>query len=96
MCARKKTKTRLASFKGKKMKLRSIISIAFHIIRLTLSIFALWLSFIWKVWTARKAFEKELVKMGMAGKDAKRLSAWYSKLKKDIVNTLKASAFAWR
>ena len=78
------------------MKLRSIVGIALHIIRLMLSLFALWLSFGWKVRKARKAFEKELVKMGMAKKDAKKLSALYSKLKNDIMNTLKASAFSWR
>ncbi|MBX5320523.1 MAG: hypothetical protein QHH12_04265 [Candidatus Bathyarchaeota archaeon] len=81
------------------MKLRSvasIISVILHAVRLLLSLLALWLSFGWKVRKARKAFEKELVKMGMARKDAKRLSAWYSKLKKDIINTLKASAFTWR
>lgn len=78
------------------MKLRSIIGIALHIIRLTLSLFALWLSFGWKVRKARKAFEKELVKMGMAEKDAKRLSVWYSKLKNDIVQTVKSSIFMGR
>jgi hypothetical protein len=81
------------------MKLRSvasIISVIPHAVRLLLSLLDLWLSFGWKVRKARKAFEKELVKMGMARKDAKRLSAWYLKLKKDIMNTLKASAFAWR
>lgn len=79
------------------MKLRSvtsIISVILHAIRLLLSLLALWLNFGWKVRKARKAFEKELLKMGMTRKDAKRLSAWYSKLKKDIMNTLKASAFA--
>jgi len=81
------------------MKLRSvasIISVILHAVRLLLSLLALWLSFGLKVRKARKAFEKELVKMGMARKDAKRLSTWYLKLKKDIMNTLKASAFAWR
>jgi len=78
------------------MKLTSIISAALHIIRLLLSLLALWLSFGWKVRKARKAFEKELVKAGMAKKDAKRLSAWYSKLKNDIVQTIKSSAFKWR
>lgn len=78
------------------MKLRSIIGIALHIIRLTLSLFALWLSFGWKVRKARKAFEKELVKMGMAEKDAKRLSVWYSKLKNDIMQTVKSSIFMRR
>ncbi|MEM3770335.1 MAG: hypothetical protein QXG76_04030 [Candidatus Bathyarchaeia archaeon] len=78
------------------MKLTSIISAAFHTIRLLLSLFAIWLSFGWKVRKARKAFEKELVKAGMAKKDAKRLSAWYSKLKDDITRAFKSSAFTWR
>ncbi len=77
------------------MKLTSIISIALHSIRLLLSLFTLWLSFGWKVRKARKAFEKELVKAGMAKKDAKKLSAWYLKLKDDIVRAVKSSAFTW-
>jgi len=77
------------------MKISSIISITLHAIRLLLSLSALWLSFGWKVRKARKAFEKELVKAGMAKKDAKRLSAWYSKLKDDIIQAVKSSAFKW-
>jgi hypothetical protein len=69
------------------MKLTSLISTALHTIRLLLSLFILWLSFGWKVRRARRAFEKELVKAGMAKKDAKRLSAWYSKLKDDIIRS---------
>ena len=75
------------------MKISSLISITLHAIRLLLSLSALWLSFGWKVRKARKAFEKELVKAGMAKKDAKRLSAWYSKLKDDIIQAVKSSAF---
>jgi hypothetical protein len=78
------------------MRLRSIISLVLHATRLLLSLLALWLSFGWKVRRARKAFEKELVKMGMTKKDAKKLSAWYSKLKNDIMQTVKSSLFAWR
>jgi hypothetical protein len=77
------------------MKISSIISITLHAIRLLLSLSALWLSFGWKVRRARKAFEKELVKAGMAKKDAKKLSAWYSKLKDDIIQAVKSSAFKW-
>jgi hypothetical protein len=77
------------------MKISSIISITLHAIRLLLSLFALWLSFGWKVRRARKAFEKELVKAGMAKKEAKRLSAWYSKLKDDIIQAVKSSTFKW-
>jgi hypothetical protein len=77
------------------MKISSIISITLHAIRLLLSLLILWLSFGWKVRRARKAFEKELVKAGMAKKNAKRLSAWYSKLKDDIIQAVKSSAFKW-
>ena len=78
------------------MRLRSIISLVLHATRLLLSLLSLWLSFGWKVRRARKAFEKELVKMGMAKKDAKKLSAWYSKLKNDIKQTVKSYIFARR
>lgn len=78
------------------MKISSIIGITLHAIRLLLSLSALWLSFGWKVRKARKAFEKELVKAGMAKKDAKQLSAWYSKLKDDVMQAVKSSAFTWR
>ena len=81
------------------MKLRSvasIISVILHAVRLLLSLLALWLSFDWKVRKARKAFEKELVKAGMAKKDAKKLSAYYSKLKDDIIRAVKSSAFSRR
>ncbi len=78
------------------MKLRSVVSIALNLVRLMLSLLFLWLSFGWKVRKARKAFEKELVKAGMAKKDAEKLSAWYSKLKKDITQTVKSHFFAWR
>ncbi|MEM3090412.1 MAG: hypothetical protein QXW17_01470 [Candidatus Bathyarchaeia archaeon] len=77
------------------MKPISIISAALYTIRLLLSLSVLWLSFGWKVRKARKAFEKELVRAGMAKKDAKRLSEWYSKLKNDIVQAVKSSAFTW-
>ncbi|MBS7616831.1 hypothetical protein KEJ45_06510 [Candidatus Bathyarchaeota archaeon] len=78
------------------MKLTAIISTILNMIRLMVNLAVLWLSFGWKVRKARKAFEKELIKMGMAKNDAKRLSALYSKLRDDIVNTVKSSIFAWR
>jgi hypothetical protein len=61
-----------------------------------LSLLFLWLSFGWKVRKARKAFEKELMKAGMAKGDAKKLGVWYSKLKKDVTQTVKSYLFAWR
>ena len=79
-----------------KMQVTSIISIVLHGVRLIISLLALWLTLGWNVRKARKAFEKELIRLGMAKKDAKRLSAYYSKLKNDIINSLKYSAFRTR
>lgn len=56
-----------------------------------LSLFALWLTLGWKARKARKAFEKQLIRQGMAKKNAKRLSGQYSKLKNEIMNVLKRS-----
>jgi hypothetical protein len=73
------------------MKIQSVIIAGFSLIRLLLSLFVLWLTFGWKVRKTRRAFEKQLIRQGMAKKDAKRLSAQYSKMKNEIMNTLKGS-----
>ena len=75
------------------MKISSIISAGVSLIRLLLSLFALWLTLGWKVRKTRKAFEKQLIRQGMAKKDAKKLSAQYSKMKNEIMNSLKGSLF---
>jgi hypothetical protein len=75
------------------MKLRSIIYIVPSLTRLLLSLLALWLTLGWKVRKTRKAFEKQLIHQGMAKKDAKKLSAQYSKMKNEIMNSLKGSLF---
>jgi hypothetical protein len=73
------------------MKISSIISAGLSLIRLLLSLFVLWLTFGWKVRKTRSAFEKQLIRQGMAKKDAKKLSAQYLKMKNEIMNTLKGS-----
>jgi hypothetical protein len=73
------------------MKISSIISAGLSLINLLLSLFVLWLTLSWRVRKARKAFEKQLIKQGMAKKEAKKLSAQYSKLKDDMMNALKRS-----
>jgi hypothetical protein len=78
------------------MKIRSIIIAGFSLIRLLLSLFALWLTLGWRVRKTRKAFEKQLIRQGMAKSDAKRLSAQFSKLKDEMMNSLKGSMFRWR
>jgi len=78
------------------MKIRSIIIAGLCLIRLLLSFFALWLTLGWRVRKTRKAFEKQLIRQGMAKNDAKRLSAQFSKLKDEMMNSLKGSMFRWR
>jgi hypothetical protein len=73
------------------MKISSIISAGFSLIHLLLSLFVLWLTLGWKVRQTRKAFEKQLIRQGMAKKDAKKLSVQYSKLKNEVMNALKRS-----
>lgn len=73
------------------MKISSIFGIAVSITSILFSLFGLWITLGWKVRKARKAFERQLIQQGMAKKDAKRLSAQYSKMKNDIMNTLKSS-----
>jgi len=75
------------------MKIQSVIIAGFSLIRLLLSLFVLWLTFGWKVRKTRRAFEKQLICQGMAKKDAKKLSAQYSKMKNEIMNSLKGSLF---
>ncbi|MDI6690507.1 MAG: hypothetical protein QME50_01380 [Candidatus Bathyarchaeota archaeon] len=75
------------------MKIRSIISVVLSIAYILFNLFILWATLGWKVRKTRKAFEKQLIHQGMSKKDAKRLSAKYSKLKNELINTLKRSAF---
>lgn len=51
----------------------------------------IWLTLGWKVRKARKAFEKELIKQGMAKHNAKRISAQYAALKDNVENAFKQS-----
>jgi hypothetical protein len=78
------------------MKIRSIIIAGLSLIQLLISLFVMWLTLGWKVRKTRKAFEKQLIRQGMTKRDAKRLSSQYSKLKNDVMNTLKGSIFRSR
>jgi hypothetical protein len=66
------------------------------LIKLLVNLLLIWLTLGWKVRKARKAFEKELVKRGMAKHDAKRISAQYVALKDNIENAFKQSLRSWR
>jgi len=65
-----------------------------HLVRLTLSLGWMYMTLGWHVRSTRRAFEKELVRIGMSKKDAKRLSANFEELKNNVVNMLKTGAFS--
>lgn len=66
----------------------SLISTLFYgfIILFSLSIRLLWIWFTvdWKIWKARRGFEKEIVRYGVSKHDAKKLSAQYVTLKNNL------------
>lgn len=65
-----------------------LISTLFYgfILLLSLSIRLLWiwLTVDWKIWKARRGFEKEIVRYGVSKHDAKKLSAQYVILKRNL------------
>ena len=84
---------------GKISSLRFILSIfgsGMALAKLLSTLLLIWLTLGWKVRKARKAFEKELIKQGMAKHDAKRISAQYAALKDNVENAFKQSLRRWR
>jgi hypothetical protein len=73
------------------MLIVSVISGAVSVVRLSSSLFFIYLTLGWNVRRARRAFEKELIKEGMPKKDAKRMSAQYAALKDETLNAMKRS-----
>ena len=84
---------------GKISSLRFILNIfgsGAALVKLLANLFLIWLTLGWKVRKARKAFEKELIKQGMAKHDANRISAQYAALKDNVENAFKQSLRRWR
>ncbi len=84
---------------GKIGSLQFILSIfgsGMALAKLLASLLLIWLTLGWKVRKARKAFEKELIKQGMAKHDAKRISAQFAALKDNVENAFKQSLRRWR
>ncbi|MDH5783620.1 MAG: hypothetical protein OEZ35_08190 [Candidatus Bathyarchaeota archaeon] len=84
---------------GKTSSLRFILSIfgsGTALAKMLVSLLLIWLTLGWKVRKARKAFEKEVIKQGMARPDAERISAQYSALKDNIESAFKQSLKRWR
>ena len=69
----------------------NVIIGAASMVRLLSSMAVIHLTLGWKVRKARKALEKELIKMGMPKEAAKRIGAKYAALKDDTINAMKRS-----
>ena len=67
----------------------SLFKSAPHLIRMSLSLFAMYLTLGWRVRKTRRAFEKQLVLQGMSKDDAKRLSICYEELKNNVLTMLR-------
>jgi hypothetical protein len=48
----------------------------------------------WRVRNTRRAFEKELIRIGMTKKDAKRLSMAFEELKDNVLGMVKGGIFS--
>lgn len=72
------------------MRFSSIVSVVSSITHILGSLIILWITLGWRVRRARGAFEKQLVRQGMSKEDAKRISAQYSKLKDDVLGTIRS------
>ena len=73
------------------VRIRTVLSITTSIVRILGSLFALWVTFDWKVRKTRRAFERELVKQGMSKENARKISANYKVLKDQLTSTLVSS-----
>lgn len=78
------------------MRIRLIFSIIFSLTHLLFNLLVLWLTLRWKVWKARKSFEKQLIRQGMAKRDAEKLGAKYVALRDEVENAFKQSLESWR
>lgn len=67
----------------------SIVKSSPYLIRMSLSLFWMYLTLGRRVGKARKAFEKQLVRQGMSKEDARRLSSCFEDLKDNITSMLK-------
>lgn len=73
---------------GDGMRISSVVKGGLYVSKLLLILFFVWLSLGWNVRRARKAFEKELMKSGMAMEDVERMGKKYSSLKDNVMRTI--------
>ena len=81
---------------GRSLLIVSVVSGAVIVVRLLSSLAVIYLTLGWKVRTARKAFEKELIKGGMPKEAANRMGARYAAVKDETLNALKTRGLSFR
>lgn len=82
--------------KTRSLLILSVMSGAVSIIRLLGSLGLIYLGLGLKVRKARKALERELIKIGMSKEDARKIGSQYAALKDDAVNAIKRSILGSR
>ncbi len=76
------------------MKAKTIATVlkgSYYILKMSGGLLSAWLTLGWRVGRARRSFEKQLVKGGMASEDAKQVSEVYSDLKDQMMDTVKGA-----
>ncbi len=81
---------------GRSRLVVSVLSGAVSIVQLFFSLFLIYLTLGWKVRRARKAFERELIRVGVSKEVAKRMGARYAALKDETLNALKSRTMSFR
>jgi len=80
---------------GRSLLIVSVMSGTVSVVRLLSNLFLIYVTLGWKVWRAKRAFEKELIKEGMPKADVRRMSARYAALKDEALNALKTRALSF-
>jgi len=76
------------------LKIKTIVTVikgSYYILKMAGSLLTAWLTLGWRVRRARKSFEKQLIKGGMAREDAKQISKVYSDLKDQMMGAVKGA-----
>ena len=76
------------------MKAKTVVTVlkgSYYILKMSGSLLTAWLTLGWHVRRARKSFEKQLIKGGMAREDAEQISEVYSDFKDQMMGAVKGA-----
>jgi hypothetical protein len=80
---------------GRSLLIVSVLSGAVSVFRLLANLFVIYVTLGWTVWRAKRAFERELVEVGMPREVAQRMGARYAAVKDETLNALKTRVFSF-